>query len=77
MTGEEHKGTTTVNQPPAQPTKDIAERLARKYNKRGVIIIHLDEIHIGYASYGATKKECEVVKVLADECMALITRRMK
>ena len=51
------------------PSKEVAAArdFAKKFNKRQVVIIYVDDEKFGYSSYGATKAECNKARKLADE----------
>lgn len=48
------------------PTVAVARDFAKTYSKKQVIILHLDDEHLGYASYGTTRALCDDAAELAD-----------
>lgn len=50
----------------ATPTIKDAKDLAVKYRKRGVVILFVDDIQFGVASYGMRRRDCDDMRQVAD-----------
>jgi hypothetical protein len=59
------------------PEIGAAREICKRFKKRAVIVLMIDEENLGYASYGETVAECKTAGVLAEVARAAVFKAME